>query len=80
MTPATESNPRVLLVETDDALVSNVSLDLKESGYEMVLAQDANSALRHAIETQPALIVVDRMLAGESGLSLCHAHGSGYGR
>lgn len=71
MTPATESNPRILLVETDDALVSNVSLDLKESGYEMVLAQDANSALRHAIETQPALIVVDRMLAGESGLSLC---------
>jgi two-component system, OmpR family, response regulator NblR len=68
---ATESNPRVLLVETDDALVSNVSLDLKESGYEMLLAQDMSSAMRHAIEAQPALIVVDRMLAGESGLSLC---------
>jgi two-component system, OmpR family, response regulator NblR len=71
MALAMDSLPRVLLVETDEILASNVSLDLKESGYEMVLAQDTNSALRHVVEAQPALIVVDRMLAGESGLALC---------
>lgn len=67
-----DSSPCVLLVETDEALANHVSLDLKESGYEIVLAQDASSGLRQAAEHQPALIVVDRMLVGESGLWFCN--------
>jgi OmpR family response regulator NblR len=67
-----EPSPRVLLVETDGTLANHVSLDLKESGYETVVAQDAVSGLRQAAEAQPALIVVDRMLAGESGLGFCN--------
>ncbi|UBF25595.1 response regulator transcription factor [Kovacikia minuta CCNUW1] len=67
-----EPSPRVLLVEADETLASHVSLDLKESGYETVVAQDAASGLRQASEVQPALIVVDRMLAGESGLGFCN--------
>ena len=65
-------NPCVLLIETDEALASHVSLDLKESGYDTVLAPDAIGGLRQATEQQPALIVVDRMLAGESGLWFCN--------
>lgn len=67
-----EPSPRVLLVETDETLASHVSLDLKESGYETLVAQDAVSGLRQAAEAQPALIVVDRMLSGESGLWFCN--------
>jgi OmpR family response regulator NblR len=67
-----EPSPRVLLVETDETLANHVSLDLKESGYETVVAQDSASGLRQAAEAQPALIVVDRMLAGESGLGFCN--------
>lgn len=66
-----DRNPCVLLVETDAALAHNVSLDLKESGYEPVVAYDATTGLSQADQLQPALIVVDRMLAGESGLQLC---------
>jgi OmpR family response regulator NblR len=62
----------VLLIETDEALAHSVSLDLKESGYETVVAQDAVSGLRQVMELQPALIVVDRMLVGESGLWFCN--------
>ena len=65
-------NPCVLLVETDEALANNVSLDLKESGYDTVLAPDAIGGLRQATEQKPSLIVVDRLLAGESGLWFCN--------
>ncbi|XWK91274.1 MAG: response regulator transcription factor [Phormidium sp.] len=65
------NSPCVLVIETDEALAQSVSLDLKESGYEPVVAHDANTGMLQAIERQPALIVVDRMLAGDSGLGVC---------
>ena len=67
----TDHSPRVLVIETDEALAQHVSSDLKEAGYETAIALDATSGLRQAKEFQPSLVVVDRMLAGESGLSLC---------
>ncbi|MFM7449236.1 MAG: response regulator transcription factor NblR [Leptolyngbyaceae cyanobacterium] len=70
-TASSDTSPCILLVETDEALAQQVGLDLKESGYEMRLASDVTSGLRQAAELQPALIVVDRMLSGESGLWLC---------
>lgn len=66
-----DHSPRVLVVETDEALAQHVSSDLRESGYETAVANDAASGLRQVKEFQPALVVIDRMLAGESGLSLC---------
>lgn len=66
-----DRSPRVLLIETDETLAQNVSLDLRESGYETAIAHDAASGLHQAEEFQPSLIVIDRLLAGESGLSLC---------
>ncbi|MBF1999856.1 MAG: response regulator transcription factor [Synechococcales cyanobacterium C42_A2020_086] len=70
-TTSLDPNPRVLVIETDEVLAQQVGQDLRESGYETVLAFDAAGGLRQAKEFQPALIVIDRMLAGESGLSLC---------
>ncbi|NET24547.1 response regulator transcription factor NblR [Okeania sp. SIO1I7] len=61
----------VLLIETDEILAQYVSLDLEESGYHPVVATNSTAGLHKAIELKPALIVIDRMLAGESGLSLC---------
>lgn len=64
-------SPSVLVIETDDSLASQMSLDLREAGYEAIVAHDATQGLQNCRERQPALIIVDRMLAGESGLSLC---------
>lgn len=63
--------PQVLLIETNDDVARHVSADLKESGYDPIVANDAKSGLQQAQVLNPALIVIDRMLAGESGLSLC---------
>jgi OmpR family response regulator NblR len=72
-TATPDHSPRVLLVETDESLAQHVSADLRESGYETAIAYDATSGLHQASEFQPSLIVIDRMLAGESGLSLCNS-------
>jgi DNA-binding response OmpR family regulator len=70
-TIAPDISPRVLLIETDETLAQHVSTDLRESGYETAIAYDATSGLNQVEEFQPSLIVIDRMLSGESGLSLC---------
>lgn len=69
-------NPCVLVIETDESLANQLGFDLREAGYEVILAHDAASALQYCrssgqSDRQPALIVVDRMLSGESGLLLC---------
>jgi DNA-binding response OmpR family regulator len=66
-----ERSPCLLIIETDEVLAQHVSLDLKAAGYDPIVACDATTGLHKARELQPALIVVDRMLAGDSGLSLC---------
>jgi DNA-binding response OmpR family regulator len=66
-----DPNPCVLVVETDETFAERLSLDLKEAGYCTVVAHDATSGWHHACELQPAMVVVDRALAGESGLKLC---------
>ncbi|MEB3179054.1 MAG: response regulator transcription factor [Nostocaceae cyanobacterium] len=66
-----DHSPCVLVIESDESLVHQISLDLKESGYEPLVAADAAVAVQYLGERQPALIVIDRMLAGESGLNLC---------
>ncbi|AHJ30837.1 response regulator MprA [Nodularia spumigena UHCC 0039] len=71
-------SPCVLVIETDESLANQLSFDLREAGYEAILAHNAASGLQYCRDAdggqshrQPALIVVDRMLSGESGLSLC---------
>ncbi|ABG52292.1 two component transcriptional regulator, winged helix family [Trichodesmium erythraeum IMS101] len=66
-----DQNLSVLIIETDETLAQYVSLDLQESGYNPIVANNSSNGFHRAMELQPALIVIDRMLAGESGLSLC---------
>lgn len=68
---AAEANPCVLLVEANEELAHNVSNDLRESGYIPLVATTIDSGMEEVRNRHPALIVVNRMLAGESGLDLC---------
>ena len=70
-TVALDSHPCILIIETDPTLAEQVSLDLKESGYDPVIAVDSMTGLDRISTLEPALIVVDRMLVGESGLQVC---------
>ncbi|HIK27200.1 MAG: response regulator transcription factor [Oscillatoriaceae bacterium SKW80] len=66
-----ERSPKVLVIEADQTLAEQLSSDLKEAGYEPIIANDASAVLHQAHQLHPSLIVVDRMLGGESGLELC---------
>jgi two-component system, OmpR family, response regulator NblR len=66
-----ESTPCVLIVETDELLAQHVSLDLQECGYDTIVVHDVASGLRQLAERHPALVVVDRLLTGESGITFC---------
>lgn len=68
---ASDSAPCVLLVEANEELAQDVSNDLRESGYIPLLATTIDSGIQEVKNRHPALIVVNRMLAGESGLDLC---------
>jgi OmpR family response regulator NblR len=64
-------SPCVLVIESDESLANQLAFDLKEAGYDSVIAHDGASGVQHCRDRQPALIVIDRMLTGESGLALC---------
>ncbi|MGB3768948.1 MAG: response regulator transcription factor [Phormidesmis sp.] len=65
------SLPVVLVVESAEALADNIGVDLHEAGYKPVLAHSLAMGLTQADQAAPALIVVSRRLAEDSGLELC---------
>ncbi len=62
---------RVLIVETEMALAKQIGLDLSDVGYEALLAEDFQRGLQLASQQPPDLVMIDRMLGGDSGLKLC---------
>lgn len=64
-------SPCVLVIESDENLANQLAFDLKEAGYDAIVAHDGTNGIQHSRDREPALVVIDRMLAGESGLSLC---------
>lgn len=65
------SQGRILVVDDDAEIRDLVAEYLSRNGYEVVTARDGAS-MRKALEAAPAdLVVLDVMLPGEDGLSLC---------
>lgn len=59
---------RILLVEDDAAIAEMVDGALVRNGFECTRAEDATAASKVLAETRPALILLDWMLPGISGL------------
>ena len=65
------SLPVVLVVESTETLAHSIGVDLHEAGYKPVLANSLSTGVAQANQVAPALIVVSRRLAEDSGLDLC---------
>ena len=64
-------NPRILVVEDDDALGTLLRYNLEREGYDVALATDGEEALIQSEEGLPDLVVLDWMLPKVSGIEVC---------
>jgi len=60
-------NKKILLVDDDRDLLRGMGVSLRASGYDVVIAQDAVSAVMTARNARPDLIVLDIGLPGGDG-------------
>ena len=61
---------RVLVVEDEPAIAELIALNLRHSGFDVVVAGTADEAQAEIDRVLPNLVLLDWMLPGQSGLSL----------
>jgi len=62
---------KILVVDDEQSIVDLLEYNLRQSGYQVVVARDGHQALRLARDEQPDLIVLDLMLPGPDGFDVC---------
>ncbi|MDQ2779643.1 MAG: phosphate regulon transcriptional regulator PhoB [Pseudomonadota bacterium] len=60
----------VLVVEDETAIAELIAINLRHAGFEVSIAGDAKAAQQAVDRVLPALVMLDWMLPGESGLAL----------
>lgn len=66
-----ENAPRVMIVEDDERLATLTSDYLKANGLNVTVVSNGNEAIRRIPAEQPDLVVLDLMLPGADGLTVC---------
>jgi two-component system phosphate regulon response regulator PhoB len=62
---------KVLVIEDDRELAEVLSYNLKQAGYEVLLARDGSEGLSQAQNSAPEVILLDLMLPLVDGLEVC---------
>lgn len=70
-TTMTVLNPCIFFVQTEEVFAQRASLDLTEAGYHPMIIPELLQALAELEKFHPSMIVLDRTLAGDAGLTLC---------
>ena len=71
MSDDTQTTIRVLVVDDEEVLVDLIGTGLRYEGFEVAMATDGAAALNLAATFQPHLVVLDWMLPGMDGLTVC---------
>ena len=66
-----QQKKKILIVDDEKQLLSLVSLHMRMSGYDVLLASDGDEALAIAREKKPDLIILDLMLPKMDGWEVC---------
>jgi diguanylate cyclase (GGDEF)-like protein len=61
----------ILVADDDPAIVRLVEINLKFEGYDVLIAEDGEEALRIVNETLPALVLLDVMMPKLDGYEVC---------
>ena len=73
-----EAPPRILIVEDDQRLAELTQEYLIRNGLEVSIEGDGQRAIRRIVDEQPDLVVLDIMLPGADGLTVCREVRSQY--
>jgi two-component system, OmpR family, phosphate regulon response regulator PhoB len=63
--------PRILIVEDEDAQAEVLRYNFEREGFDPAVARDGDEAILCVDEQLPDLMILDWMLPGASGLSIC---------
>ncbi|QIB51812.1 response regulator [Pseudomonas sp. OIL-1] len=66
-----DENERILIVEDDLKLASLIADFLSAQGLQTAIEPDGSKAVERVLKHVPDLVVLDLMLPGEDGLSIC---------
>lgn len=69
--PEKNDMPRILIVEDDERLATLTQDYLRKNGLEVAIETDGTVAIERIISEQPDLVVLDVMLPGSDGLTVC---------
>jgi PAS domain S-box-containing protein len=56
---------RIIIAEDKEVIADDLALNLRETGYEVILVTDVDDAVRMAKENKPDLVVMDTILRGK---------------
>lgn len=62
---------RVLVVEDEPSIVTLLTYNLEQAGFQVLTAEDGHKGLQLALEEQPDFIILDIMLPGMDGIEIC---------
>ena len=65
------TNSKILVADDEEDVLNLVSMNLKNGGFTVLQAEDGPEAINKARTQIPALIILDLMLPGMSGLEVC---------
>jgi DNA-binding response OmpR family regulator len=63
----------ILLIEDDEVIADLVRMGLEEARFTVEVARDGTCGLQRALEGEYALIILDLMLPGQDGWTICEA-------
>lgn len=65
------TDEKILIIEDDSDISELVQYNLEREGYKVITASDGEVGYTKALQLKPTLIVLDLMLPGMDGLSVC---------
>lgn len=77
MPPSIDRPDKIIVVDDDARIRDLLKRYLTQEGFDVLLAEDGKSLTRVMLRETPDLIVLDLMMPGEDGLSICRRLRSG---
>ena len=78
MTTVQDNPPAIMIVEDDERLADLTCEYLQANGLDVTVVSDGEEAIRRIRAEQPDLVVLDLMLPGADGLTVCREVRSAY--